>query len=512
MHFSSTRRALLQGLGATTLAALVEARANAASLAPLRLPRVATASWVEVENARPGDATWLAGDGAPAGTLEAYTDTPSLALGETLSVFVSSTTARLTAKIYRVGYYQGLGARLIETINDIAAHVRVVPAPDALGTVDCDWPVTFRLELDARYLPGQYLIRLENPAGRFRFVPFLVRDDASTATFLYLSAVTTWQAYNTWGGFSLYRQSDVTGDTIISNANRAVRVSFNRPYARSFANGAADFIGNEFPLLFLAESLGLDLAYWTDLDLHEKGSAISRHRAVLSLGHDEYYSGPMRDALVGAVANGVNVAFFGANFIFRKIRFEPSVNGELRLMVNYRSTADPIMATDPSLATVNWASYPADAPSSTFSGSTYGGAQGVGSLSVADAATWFWRGSGVEDATVLADALGGEFNRFNPLEPNPSSVQIFAHSVVGGGVSDVTYSAELGRGGIWCSGTGQWIFHLSNAPRLGGHWVPDAMPATAALRTATQNLLALFAQGPAGDSAPSRDNTALFYG
>ena len=512
MHFSSTRRALLQGLGATTLAALVEARANAASLAPLRLPRVATASWVEVENARPGDATWLAGDGAPAGKLEAYTDTPSLALGETLSVFVSSTTSRLTAKVYRVGFYQGLGARLVETVSNIAAHARAVPAPDALGTVDCNWPVTFRLNLDARYLPGQYLIRLENSAGRFRFVPFLVRDDASTATFLYLSAVTTWQAYNTWGGFSLYRQSDVTGDTIISNATRAVRVSFNRPYARSFANGAADFIGNEFPLLFLAESVGLDLAYWTDLDLHERGPAVTRHRAVLSLGHDEYYSGPMRDALVNAVAAGVNVAFFGANFIFRKVRFEPSVNGALRLMVNYRSSADPIMATAPSLATVNWASYPADSPSSTFSGSSYGGAQGVGSLNVADAATWFWRGSGVSDTTVLAGALGGEFNRFNPLEPNPPSVQIFGHSVVGGGLSDVTYSAEPGRGGVWCSGTGQWVFHLSNAPRLGGRWVPNAMPATAALGVATQNLLALFAQGPAGNSAPSRDNTALFYG
>ena len=304
----------------------------------------------------------------------------------------------------------------------------------------------------------------------------------------------------------------MTGDTIISNATRALRVSFNRPYARSFANGAADFIGNEFPLLFLAESLGLDLDYWTDLDLHERGPAAARHRAVLSLGHDEYYSGPMRDALVNAVASGVNVAFFGANFIFRKIRFEPSVNGALRLMVNYRSSADPIMATNPSLATVNWASYPADAPSSTFSGSSYGGAQGVGSLSVADAATWFWRGSGVSDATVLVGALGGEFNRFNPLEPNPPSVQILGHSMVGGGLSDVTYSAEPGRGGVWCSGTGQWVFHLSDAPRLGGHWVPNAVDATAALRTATQNLLALFAQGPAGVSAPSRDNTALFYG
>ena len=197
MHFSPTRRALLQGAGLAGLGAFFAEGAGAATIAPLRLPAVATTSWVATENARAGDPTWLAGDGAPAGTLEAYTDSPSLALGGILTVFASSTATRLTAKVYRVGYYQGLGARLVETIGNITPRVRPVPAPDALGTVDCDWPATFRLDLDARYLPGQYLIRLENEAGRFRFVPFLVRDDASHATFLYLSAVTTWQAYNT---------------------------------------------------------------------------------------------------------------------------------------------------------------------------------------------------------------------------------------------------------------------------------------------------------------------------
>ncbi len=510
MTFSPTRRALLQGGALSTFSTLLAARAGATSAPRRHVP--ATSSWVTAENQRPGSPTWMAGDGAPAGSLEAYANTPSLALGEQLSVFVSSSAARLTAKVYRLGYYQGLGARLVETITNIATQRRVTPAPDSMGTVDCAWPVTFEVSLDQRYLPGQYVIRLENAQGRFRFVPFLVRDDTSRATYLYLSAVTTWQAYNTWGGFSLYRETDPTGDTVISNGSRALRVSFNRPYARSFANGAADLIGNEFPLLFLAEGLGLDLAYGTDLDLHARGADVTRHRAVLSLGHDEYYSGPMRDALVGAVKRGVNVAFFGANFIFRKIRFEPSLNGDLRLMVNYRSSADPIMATNPSLVTSNWASYPADAPSSTFSGSTYGGANGVGSLAVADASSWFWRDSAVSDATLLRGALGGEFNHFSRATTNPPSVQILGHSRVGGGLSDVTYSALPGQGGVWCSGTGQWIYHLSNAPRLGGHWVPNPISATPALRAATINLLSLFAQGPAGNHEPSLDNTAAFYG
>ena len=511
MTFSPTRRAVLQSIALGAVASVASRNASASASAASVQPALATASWVVQENQRPGDPSWIVGNGAPAGSLEAYANTPSLALGERLSVFVSTDAPRLIAKVYRIGFYQGLGARLVETITNVAGRSHPIPAPDAMGTVDCAWPATFDLAIDSRYVPGQYLIRLENPAGHYRFVPFLVRDDSSHATYLYVSAVTTWQAYNTWGGFSLYRETDVTGDTVISNASRALRVSFNRPYARSFANGAADSIGNEFPLLFLAEKLGLDLAYCSDLELHTGATDVTRHRAVLSLGHDEYYSGPMRAALVDAVASGVNVAFFGANFIYRKIRFEPSFNGDLRLMVNYRSSADPIMATDPSLVTVNWASYPADAPSSTFSGSIYGGAQGEGSLTVADANSWFWRGSGVSDATILDGTLGGEFNHFSPYEPNPSSVQILGHSRVGGGFSDITYSALAGRGGVWCSGTGQWIYRLSDSPRLGGHWVPNATPATRVLRAATLNILRVFAQGPAGTHAPSRDNTASFY-
>src|ERR1019366_8752672 len=133
--------------------------------------------------------------------------------------------------------------------------------------------------------------------GEYSFVPFLVRDDSSTSTFVYMSSVTTWQAYNTWDGLSLYRGADQLGTGGFNNAVRAVRVSFNRPYDRNFANGAADFIGNEFPLLFLAERLGLDLTYWTDVDLHQRGSQLTNHQVLLSLGHDEYYSPAMRNAV-----------------------------------------------------------------------------------------------------------------------------------------------------------------------------------------------------------------------
>ncbi|HEY7930977.1 MAG TPA: N,N-dimethylformamidase beta subunit family domain-containing protein [Acidimicrobiales bacterium] len=501
-----TRRTFLGGLGAGASALLLSNAAEAAeSPRPLAFPTTAYASWVRQENQRAGDGTWLDGVPAPAGNLEGFASATSTPLGGTVTFALSAGAPHVRAKIFRMGYYGGLGARLVEVRERIATTSRPVPRADAFGTVDCDWPPSFSLKLDARYLPGQYLVRLENPEGQYRFVPFLVRDDLSRATYVYLSAVTTWQAYNAWGGYSLYREADSTGARTISNAARAVRVSFNRPYDANFANGAGDFIGNEFPLLFLLEQLNLDLAYWTDIDLHERGPALQRHRALLSLGHDEYYSPAMRNALTKALDAGVNVAFFGANFAYRKIRFEPSYHGSTRLVVNYRSSADPIGASNPSAVTVNWGSYPLNQPESTFSGSIYGGAQGAGSMTVLGAGGWLWRGTHLRTGASLPNALGGEFNHVALPEPVLAPVQIFAQSAVLGGTSNVTYYAPPGRGGVFCSGTGYWIYRLSNAPLLGNEWVPPPIDGvTGPLSVATRNVLALFARGPAGNREPSR--------
>ena len=504
---------MLLGAGAVTGGLLTAGRAGAANAAgDFALPASATAAWVREENQHPGDGAWLHGRLAGDGALEAYASTTSAVQGERVDFFVSTTSTTLTAKVYRMGYYQGLGARRVATRTGIKGALRLTPPPDQFGTVDCRWPRTFSLDIDATFPPGQYLVRLENTHQQYRLVPFVVRDAKSVATYVYMSSVTTWQAYNTWGGFSLYRETSGPGATIASNANRAVRVSFNRPYSVKFANGAADFIGNEFPLLFFAERLGLDMTYWTDIDLDQHGSDLTRHKVLLSLGHDEYYSPAMRQAVVSAVRRGLNVAFFGANFAYRKVRFEPDVNGTDRLIVNYRSTADPIMATDPSLATVNWSQYPSDQPESAFSGSIYGGADGAGSLVVADSASWLWRGTGLRDGSVLTGALGGEFNHYNPQVQNPANVQIFGHSRVGGGTSDITYVAGGSQGGVFATGTGWWIYRLSNAPKMHGGWVPAALPGvTGALTRATTNVLALFARGPAGRMMPSVDNTRLFY-
>ncbi len=80
-----------------------------------------------------------------------------------------------------------------------------------------------------------------------------------------------------------------TGGTF---ADRARIVSFDRPYDHDWASGAADLVGNEIPVIYQAEQLGLDVTYWTDVDLHARPQLLDNHRALISLGHDEYWSAP----------------------------------------------------------------------------------------------------------------------------------------------------------------------------------------------------------------------------
>ena len=109
-----------------------------------------------------------------------------------------------------------------------------------------------------------YLIRLTSSDGGATFVPITIRDDGSQAPLLVQSSVTTWQAYNGWGGANHYTGAGGESST------RARVISFDRPYG---GNGSGEFFGREFEFVYFVERLGLDVTYWTDIDLHERSGA-----------------------------------------------------------------------------------------------------------------------------------------------------------------------------------------------------------------------------------------------
>ena len=426
---------------------------------------VPTAPWLIAENAKRGTLNWICNFNQPDHALEGFASQVSAVPGDDVAVFVSSTARAVQVQAYRMGYYQGLGGRLIVKTDFLPAKVQAAPVvTPGIGTVTCPWSPTLTLNITKDWPPGCYLLKLVGDSGEEQFVPLTIRDDKSMASYVLQNSVTTWQAYNLWGSYSLYYGPDSQGRGTF--ADRARAVSFDRPYPQTWASGAADFVGNELPLLFHLESLGLDMTYWTDVDLHARPQLLMNHRCLFSMGHDEYWSTPMRQGAAAANASGVNLAFLGANACYRQIRLQSTSVGPSRLQVCYKDAAeDPIADQQPALTTVNWNQAPLNNPESTLIGSMYQSVGAKADMVVTDASSWFYNGCNLADGHTFSTVILGEYDRYVPSLPGPKNADVLAHSPVPGQAnwSDVTYYTAPGNGGAcWpaarpvssrCSGT-----------------------------------------------------------
>jgi hypothetical protein len=475
---------------------------------------VATAPWLIAENAKTGTLDWICNHVQPNHALEGFASQVSAVHGDDVALFVNTTARAVQAQVYRMGYYQGLGGRLLLQTDFVPATAQPPPVTNSLGTVSCPWKQTMTLSITKDWLPGCYLVKLVGSGGEEQFVPLTIRDDASMASYVFQNSVTTWQAYNLWGGYSLYYGP--TSDGGQDFANRARVVSFDRPYPQTWASGAADFVGNELPLLFQLERRGLDLTYWTDVDLHARPELLMNHRCMFSLGHDEYWSQPMRQGAAQAVANGVNLAFLGANAVYRQIRMEPSPVGPNRLEVCYKSAAeDPMARENPALTTVNWAQPPLNQPESTLIGSMYQSVGAKADTVVTDASSWFFDGCNLADGHVFPQTILGEYDRYVPSLPGPRDADVFAHSPVPGqsNWSDITYYTAPGNGGgVLASGSASFVGQLSTTGVIPPNVVPPPIPGVSdVFNRALENLYARFGLGPASSYGSSGGNWRAVY-
>ena len=123
------------------------------------------------------------------------------------------------------------------------------------------------------------------------------------------------------------------------------------------------FVATELGIVTEVERLGLDVAYTTDIDVQEHPAQLLRHRALISGGHDEYWSVAKRNAIEAARGHGVNLVFLGPNAVYWRIRLEPTGLGANRLEVNYRVAGDdPLFGKDNAQVTTLWRSPPVARP------------------------------------------------------------------------------------------------------------------------------------------------------
>jgi len=245
--------------------------------------------WVARENQLKGDRGWS--DDVPLrfsadysrrkkmDRIEGYLSATSAGCGERLTLTTVG-SKNFSLSVYRMGYYGGDSARL----------VRKSKSPKSIS-------------VNTDMVPGQYLLKLTSENRASSFIPLVVNGNTSS-DITFISSVLTWQAYNQWGGKSLYKGPDGQRET------KANSVSFDRPYD---GDGSGQFRYMEQPLLFIAEKQGLDINYMTDIDVDRSATALKGSKSVVLGGHSEFWTQNMRRNFESAVASGVNLIIFGGN-------------------------------------------------------------------------------------------------------------------------------------------------------------------------------------------------------
>ena len=361
--------------------------------------------------------------------LDGYAWPQSVLPGEEVALHVSS-SGRFGVEVAR----EGGETEVVWTGDAITGSEHPIP-PNASAD-GCRWPVTLTIPVGDDWRSGFYGVTLssgEEGADAF----FVVRPQRGLSPILLVLSTATYNAYNDWGGPSLY-----TGGT---------RVSFERPLARGFLtkpepavrkaqavpdrealgyfawaeeHGLSPWSGGsgwwtwERPFVAWAEREGFAIDVAVSQDLEEHPEILDGYRLLLSVGHDEYWSWGMRDTVESFLAGGGNAAFFSGNTCWWQVRFEDGHRA--MTCFKYRAAEDPVLGTpDGRSLTGAWPDRRIGRPEAAMTGLSFsrGGYSryGLGVPRASGAYTvwrphhWVFEGTGLRygDSLGLSDAIVG---------------------------------------------------------------------------------------------------------
>ena len=282
-----------------------------------------TSQSIIAENKLPGTTSWQISGQPSSGSIQGFASLNYASVGQEVGVYVSTSAPQFRVVAYRIGYYHGAGAREVWASPEISGVIQpACPLTPGVNMVSCDnWTRSLTIRVTRAFTQGDYLLKLTGSDNTQNYIQLTVWDRNSTATYVVMSRTLTEEGWNTYGGYSFYQGEGpcTLGQTSsYPPCNRARIVSLDRPFAEG--NGASDFLQSEYPLLFFMEHHGLDVAYVTDITVSDHPSLLLRHRALLSLDHDETWTYSELQGALAARSSGVNIAFFGAAAIVRHTR------------------------------------------------------------------------------------------------------------------------------------------------------------------------------------------------
>jgi hypothetical protein len=254
--------------------------------------------------------------------IHGYPERPSVAPGQPLVLHVATDAPR-----FRVAFH--LWRDGFVPMGELGWQPGV-DAPHGSPSHDWQWPA-YRFDIPRDWPSGVYVAHLQEPQP----MPLSLAMDSAAALFvvrgagkspvLYKLPFATYQAYNCTGGGCFYFQPPRSAQP------PGARLTWRRPGGGIGGQtwGAADHYDPTSPRQTFAHwdarfirwlsMQGHDVEYCADLDLHQDPELLGRHRLLVSVGHDEYWSEAMRDHVEGHVARGGNACFFGANLCWWRI-------------------------------------------------------------------------------------------------------------------------------------------------------------------------------------------------
>jgi len=361
------------------------------------------------ENKKKGCANWkIVNPGMP--YIQGYVSHISLCPKEKMFIYVNSHLS-YRVEIYRMGYYSGLGARLMHVIENVAPSFQEYREKAYLN--GCNWHPSIEFEIPSNWPSGFYLIKLIDKKGREAYASFILRQKIPIADFVVLLASNTYHAYNNWGGKSLYSYNS-------SYNKQAVAVSFKRPYADY--NGAGLFFQYEYNLVRWLEKHGFSITYVSDLDIHKGVLSKAIFKTLIIAGHSEYWTFNMRKDVEKL---NINIANFCANVCYWQVRLTEKNDG----MVCFKQFAskDPYIKKNPKLTTTRFRQYPVNMPEDSLFGIMYKGiVKQQSSFVVTNSRHFLYQGTGLNNGYKIDGVIGGEIDGYFG-RPN---VEIIAKSPV----------------------------------------------------------------------------------
>ena len=435
--------------------------------------------------------------------IEGYATRVGALAGARVSLRVSTDARTYRVIAFRIGSYRGGSGREIWRSPVLAGQRQ--PAgrlhPGASPMVTAPWRDS--VTVSTQHWPeGFYVFKLVASTGWQSHVPYVVTSRSVQGRVVLVAPVTTWQAYNDWGGYSLYAAPP--------GQRRSWMVSFDRPYPPP---GSGEFMFGAAPVVIAAERLGVPLGYLTNIDLEARRAPLRGATALVSMGHDEYWTPGMRRNVLDARSQGTNLAFLGANTMYWRIRTAPSRTGPDRLVVGYRHDAalDPATSRGDRDSTGRFRDPPHPRPENSLTGMLYECYPVDAPLRVTSPSWWGFAGTGVRRGDSFDHLVGVEADRVYPVPSTPRPLQILAHvEYTCGGVAtsaQAIYYTTASGAGVFNAGTLRWTCALSAA--CGPHF-PVPTTTRRFVGRVTHNVLRAFSRGPAAGRFPARDNVASY--